>query len=209
MRDTKDYIVLTALKLFLCKSYKDVTMKDIVAATGLSKGAFYHYFDSKENVFEAVVRLVYEQQMFLDFGDLPNDSLKIFYTGYIENVRQINDQFMNLGDELNFLGFVLDAAKLVPDFTVIYKNSKQIERKYWQTAVKNGRERNEITVGLSDEAIADLFIHLKSGLIFDKASKYYHDYTNFLTDLTQTLDNFYDLVAANTPTAPQKPGSLQ
>lgn len=209
MRDTKDYIVLTALKLFLCKSYKDVTMKDIVAATGLSKGAFYHYFDSKENVFEAVVRLVYEQQMFLDFGDLPNDSLKNFYTGYIESVGQIHDQFMNLGDELNFLGFVLDAAKLVPDFPVIYKNSKQIERKYWQTAVKNGRERNEITASLPDEAIADLFIHLQSGIIFDKASKYYRDYTNFLTDLTQTLDNFYDLVAANTPAVPGELGGYQ
>lgn len=209
MRDTKNHIVLTALKLFLCKSYKDVTMKDIVTATGLSKGAFYHYFDSKESVFEAVVRLVYEQQMFLDFGDLPNDSLKDFYTGYIENIEQINNQFLELGDELNFFGFVLDAAKLVPDFSVIVRNSKQLERKYWQTAIKNGRECNEVTTSLPDEAIADLFIHLKSGLILDKASKYYTDYTNFMTDLTKTLENVYTLVAPNTRPVPQESGNLQ
>lgn len=200
MKETKDHIVLTALKLFLYKSYKDVTMKDIVTETGLSKGAFYHYFDSKESVFEAVVRLVYEQQMFLDFADLPNDSLKAFYMGYIESVNQINEQFKELGDDLNFFGFVLDAAKLVPGFSVIHKNSKQIERKYWQTAIANGRRQNEVTAALPDEVIADLFIHLKSGLIFDKASKYYPDYANFLTDLTQMLDNFYALVTAN----PQK-----
>lgn len=202
MRDTKSYIVLTALKLFLCKSYKDVTMNDIVAATGLSKGAFYHYFDSKENVFDAAVRLVYEQQMFMDFGNLPNGSLKGFYTGYIGIVEQINNQFKELGDELNFFGFVLDAAKLVPDFPAIVQNSKQIERGYWQTAIKNGRESNEVTASLPNEDIADLFIHLKSGLILDKATKYYTDYTNFMTDLTKMLDSIYTLVAPNTQNAP-------
>ncbi|MDR1171774.1 MAG: TetR/AcrR family transcriptional regulator [Bacteroidales bacterium] len=28
--------------------YKEVAMKDIVDNAGLSKGAFYHYFDSRE-----------------------------------------------------------------------------------------------------------------------------------------------------------------
>lgn len=209
MRDTKNYIVLTALKLFLCKSYKDVTMKDIVTATGLSKGAFYHYFDSKESVFDAVVRLVYEQQIFMDFSDLPNDNLKEFYTGYIENVEQINKQFIELGNELNFFGFVLDAAKLVPDFSLIVRNSKQIERQYWQVAIKNGRARNEVTASLPDESIADLFIHLKAGLILDKASKYYTDYTNFMTDLTKMLDSIYTLVAPNTQAVPSEFGNLQ
>jgi AcrR family transcriptional regulator len=34
------------------KGYKEVTMKDIVDNAELSKGAFYHYFDSKEKVFK-------------------------------------------------------------------------------------------------------------------------------------------------------------
>lgn len=196
MKDTKDHILMTALNLFLHKSYKDVTMKDIVTGTGLSKGAFYHYFDSKESVFEAVVRLVYEQQLFLDFADIPNTSLKDFYTGYIASIDVINDQFREFGDDFNFFGFVLDAAKLVPGFPAIHQNSKRIERGYWQEAIKNGRAINEVTAALPDDVIASMFIHLKSGIIFDKASKYYPDHDNFMTDLTQILDKFYALVTA-------------
>lgn len=196
MKDTKDHILMTALNLFLHKSYKDVTMKDIVTETGLSKGAFYHYFDSKESVFEAVVRLVYEQQLFLDFADISNASLKDFYTGYIDSIDVINEQFREFGDDFNFFGFVLDAAKLVPGFTVIHQNSKRIERGYWEQSIKNGRAINEVTASLSDDVIASMFIHLKSGIVFDKASKYYPDHDNFIADLTQILDDFYALITA-------------
>jgi AcrR family transcriptional regulator len=56
MNDTKEHIITTSLKLFLQKNFKEVTMKEIVNATRLSKGAFYHYFESKEKVFKEVVR---------------------------------------------------------------------------------------------------------------------------------------------------------
>jgi AcrR family transcriptional regulator len=36
------------------KSYKAVTLKDLIAATGLSNGAFYHYFENKEQLFKEV-----------------------------------------------------------------------------------------------------------------------------------------------------------
>jgi TetR/AcrR family transcriptional repressor of nem operon len=40
MSGAKDHILLTSLKLFLQKSFKEVTMKEIVNKTGLSKGVF-------------------------------------------------------------------------------------------------------------------------------------------------------------------------
>jgi len=47
MSDTKTHILMVSLKLFLQKNFKEVTMKEIVKETGLSKGAFYHYFDQE------------------------------------------------------------------------------------------------------------------------------------------------------------------
>jgi TetR/AcrR family transcriptional repressor of nem operon len=44
MADTRDQILTTAFKLFFEKGYKEVTMSELVKETGLSKGAFYHYF---------------------------------------------------------------------------------------------------------------------------------------------------------------------
>ncbi len=51
MNQTKEFILKTAFSLFLQKNYKAVTLKEIVDKTGLSKGAFYHYYTSKEKLF--------------------------------------------------------------------------------------------------------------------------------------------------------------
>ena len=40
--------------LFLRKGYEKTTINDVIAATGLSKGAFYHHFRAKEDLLEAI-----------------------------------------------------------------------------------------------------------------------------------------------------------
>ncbi len=49
----KDFLD-TALKLFNEKGYEKTTINDIIKAMGVSKGAFYHYFASKEDVIEHI-----------------------------------------------------------------------------------------------------------------------------------------------------------
>jgi AcrR family transcriptional regulator len=40
--------------LFLSRGYERTTVNDVIAATGLSKGAFYHHFRAKEDLLEAI-----------------------------------------------------------------------------------------------------------------------------------------------------------
>ena len=40
--------------LFLTRGYERTTVNDVIAATGLSKGAFYHHFAAKEDLLEAI-----------------------------------------------------------------------------------------------------------------------------------------------------------
>ncbi|MDG5816312.1 TetR/AcrR family transcriptional regulator [Chitinispirillales bacterium ANBcel5] len=44
----------TALELFNTRGYEKTTVNDIIKAMGVSKGAFYHYFQSKEDVIEQI-----------------------------------------------------------------------------------------------------------------------------------------------------------
>jgi AcrR family transcriptional regulator len=44
-----------AQRLFLTLGYERTTVNDVIAATGLSKGAFYHHFRAKEDLLEAIV----------------------------------------------------------------------------------------------------------------------------------------------------------
>ena len=48
-------ILDTAESLFIEKGYDHTSLQDIIAATGLSKGAIYHHFASKEAILIAVV----------------------------------------------------------------------------------------------------------------------------------------------------------
>ncbi len=45
-----------ALNLFYQKGYEHTTVNDIIHAMGLSKGSFYHYFESKEDVIISIAR---------------------------------------------------------------------------------------------------------------------------------------------------------
>lgn len=51
---TKQHIVDMALRLFYKNGYNNTSIERIVKAAGVSKGAFYHYFNSKDDILESV-----------------------------------------------------------------------------------------------------------------------------------------------------------
>ncbi len=79
----KKYIVEVARKIFMEKGFKQVTMKDIVEACGISRGGLYLYFQNPGEVFEEVLKL--EQQEADDVFEqnipeqaMPSDILALF-----------------------------------------------------------------------------------------------------------------------------------
>ncbi len=53
--ERKKEIMDTSMKLFTEKGYEDTSVNLIIKTIGLSKGAFYYYFKSKEELLDAVV----------------------------------------------------------------------------------------------------------------------------------------------------------
>ena len=54
-KSTEERIKKEAMKLFLERGYKDVSMQDICNATGLSKGGLYRHFSSKSEILLSLV----------------------------------------------------------------------------------------------------------------------------------------------------------
>lgn len=52
---TRRNLLRASRQLFATKGYAAVSISDIVAAAGVTKGALYHHFDSKPDVFRAVL----------------------------------------------------------------------------------------------------------------------------------------------------------
>lgn len=57
----REEIVKVARNLFLIKDYDKTTMLDIMSALEIAKGTIYHYFKSKEALFEAVIEDIVEE----------------------------------------------------------------------------------------------------------------------------------------------------
>src|ERR1700694_4723717 len=52
----RDHVIQVALSMFIEKGFENVSVDDIITATNTSKGAFYHYFNSKEDIAAEVNR---------------------------------------------------------------------------------------------------------------------------------------------------------
>ncbi len=52
----RDEIITNAASLFTRKGYTTTSVKDIVEQVGVAKGTFYHYFSSKKDVLDAIVK---------------------------------------------------------------------------------------------------------------------------------------------------------
>ena len=55
MKDTKERILSTALRLFAEKGYEAVSVSDIAAALGVTKGALYRHYRNKRAVFDSIL----------------------------------------------------------------------------------------------------------------------------------------------------------
>jgi protoporphyrinogen oxidase/AcrR family transcriptional regulator len=53
-RKKREFVLNTALHMFMERGYENVSVDDIIAATNSSKGTFYHYFKSKEDMLSEV-----------------------------------------------------------------------------------------------------------------------------------------------------------
>ena len=76
---TLSLIHSSAMQEFLEKDFKSASLRNIVKKAGVTTGAFYGYYASKESLFEALVCEQYEHFMGLfkkaqqDFSDIPQE----------------------------------------------------------------------------------------------------------------------------------------
>ena len=173
MKESKLLILKTAFKLFLKKSFREVTMKEIVKETGLSKGAFYHYFDSKEQLFIETIDTFYFDKMMIDYKKLSNTSLSEFYNDYIKYISALLNELNDFLDcpytaiNLNYVHIIFDAIKLFPGFHDKIAVLKKYELDSWDSIIKSARISGEISSPMTDEQIARMFLYANDGIALD------------------------------------------
>lgn len=164
--DTKQLIIKQAFALFMRMSYKEVTISKLLNGTGLSKGAFYHHFESKEELLMCVV-----EQFF--FGAVADNEFNPSPTAsFIENMDSLLSakeqafeyfkEFMGTEQkEVNFFMFIAQAIQYLPQVrekvTVFMENEKESIGRILEIASKNNELRPDLDLTWMAEHIMTAF----------------------------------------------------
>ena len=92
---TKEILLETATKLFSENGYEATGVRDILQVSGVSTGSFYHFFSSKESIFEAVIER-YLQGYTERIGDIFTDEKKAFSQRihlFFEELKKTSDGY--------------------------------------------------------------------------------------------------------------------
>lgn len=169
MSESRAHILKVAVNLFLQKSYGDVTLKEIVEKSGLSKGAFYHYFESKEQLFREVIEHFLVAAGDSVYNDVSTLSLKGFINEYLERMVKFLEKLkqdigvLDANKGLNYFSMSFDALRILPGFSEQMEEIHRKELAIWTKAVSNARASGEIHTVLSDTQVAKLFISTSDG----------------------------------------------
>ncbi len=132
--ETRKKILDISFRLFSEKGYDHTTIQDIVDALGMSKGAVYHHFKSKEDILDHLYDRYYVDSNM--FGMIEDPSLS-----GLEKLREL------LRRQLT------DPGKLdIDDITVSFERNPQLIQLMLTTSIRDGAP---IIQRLLEEGIAD------------------------------------------------------
>ena len=169
----KEELFSAAFRLFILHGYDGVSFSDIEKATGMSRGAIFHYVDTKQDLFRQVVEMfVIDKQsidMKIKYGKDP--SLHDFIGAYAQGVkRTMKDVRQIIGEDVSmaagsraYLNIIQQVATLVPDLFKLYQQCMDREQQVWQQVITRAIERKEIQPEIDAELLAQTFISLFYG----------------------------------------------
>ena len=167
MSDTREYIIDKAFSLFLKDSYVAVSISDISESIGFTKGALYHHFKSKEELFKAVIDkhfILYgvefdnENGTFLDFSETCLLNLK-------KTLHNVFYQAQNQGIEIiNYFSFVADSFKHYPGLADKHMKFLQDETIKIKEILIKSIEREEIRSDIDTSLIAQSYYSIMIGM---------------------------------------------
>jgi TetR/AcrR family transcriptional repressor of nem operon len=165
-RETRRRIIQAAERVFTRRGYGETVVDDILAAAGISRGAFYHHFSGKEELFKALL----EEHL--------NEGLRAFGAlGPASSLREVIERFVS---------FLIDDMKAHLDSEGLpFEFLAQATREDWARGplsdfhrrthalvvrlLRYGQEAGAVRSDLDVEAAAWLLLAVSEGLCTFKA----------------------------------------
>jgi len=168
MSDTREDILEAATKLFLQKGYEGVSIKDITEAVGMTKGALYHHFPGKEELFGEVIGREFQAYR-IAFERLPQATFQDFYQAVFQEMNRVFPtpaavgRAKESGMQLNHFRLIWDAMEVLEGFRIGVRKHFAYEHDAWSAVVRQAIASGELHSALEPQRVADLFFSSSTG----------------------------------------------
>ncbi|MFA5328876.1 MAG: TetR/AcrR family transcriptional regulator [Prolixibacteraceae bacterium] len=165
MDNTKEFITDEAFKLFLNHSYEAVSISEISQAIGFTKGALYHHFKNKEELFKSVIdKYVLMPELIADVDKISlGEFIQLSVTQTEKIIRNLFG-FSLVYAPINYMSMFADAFRHYPGYAELkgdfINNEIAKTKKVIENAIKSGEIRDDINISL----IATNFFSINMGL---------------------------------------------
>lgn len=145
--DVKEEIIVKALEVFTKYGYKKTTMNDIAKAVGKAKSSIYHYFNSKDEIFKAIV--IRESKVvrsltakIMDSVEDAREKLKVYSKVHYEHKKELVCLSESLISEFfEAISIASNEVKqLITENTIIVENIITLGNKQGHFNVKDTRK---------------------------------------------------------------------
>ena len=191
--ETRNYIIDKSYRLFLCRSYEAVSISEISKAIGFTKGALYHHFASKEELFKAVI----DKHLEMRIGAV-ND-VNITFREYIDCVIEHSESMVNHmlnetpnASALNYFALYIDALRHYPKFIKTKGDFVQNEIGKLEQIIENAIEQKEIRSDIDVKILATNIFSLSMGMVVDLVRTSSTEY--LISMLRNQLMEYYKLL---------------
>ena len=176
-KTTKESILEASFKLFLAKGYRGISMPDIERAAMITRGAIFHHFINKEDIFkQSADYFVLSFLEEVNYGEeylSSSTPLKAFMSKCLEIIEARMEKFLQKTTveitPASFMSFTLylkDHYEGWQEKALEYENGK-IDA--WKKAINLAKEKNEIRLDSDETLLASTFHNLYKGLSYGGA----------------------------------------
>ena len=157
--EAKSRILEAANKVFAEKGYHEATMDDIAKRLGVSKGAIYLYFASKEELFEAMCKTAPQAFKEILYSSFSSDA------NPVESATQFFDRMLKLSASNPGLSFeILSEASRNPALKRILRQNHAEYEEVLTGFLAEGRKSRIVADNLDIHSLANSLIALWNGL---------------------------------------------
>jgi AcrR family transcriptional regulator len=165
---TKENIIIAALRLFLIRGYKSVSLIDVANEVGITKGGIYHYFSSKDDLLHVSLDFLFErfEAKHRELLSEQNTFKTVLYLLVVE--RSTEKHFRDLlqieGEcILDYAHFAIEVMRKFPDIQQRIEQSNLLFCESLSQKIRSAMEKGELKSGFDSFALAAAILSLING----------------------------------------------